>query len=175
MATVISSHFYHTRISAGLLGFYIWRPQWSCRSDSMAEWQCMERIPILIWIWSHASSSTAKPLLNCCVQLNLPADFAPGPGHILELVEPSVLRASNKYDPAERCQWVNEEWQGLIEVLKSGVLGTTFPKLICSIKGWLEDDIPSEYRTSSAFYSGRSHVGVPHGLRLPLWIRKSWF
>ncbi|GKZ72765.1 hypothetical protein AnigIFM50267_009144 [Aspergillus niger] len=113
-----------------------------------------------------------KPLLNCCVQLNLPADFAAGPGHILELVELSVLRASNKYDPAERCQWVNEEWQGLIEVLKSGVLGITFPKLLCGVQGWLEDDIPSEYRTFFGLLLWKVPCGRASWIQIPALNKK---
>ncbi|GKZ21333.1 hypothetical protein AbraIFM66951_010122 [Aspergillus brasiliensis] len=88
-----------------------------------------------------------KPVLNCCAQLNLPCNLAAGPGHILELVDLSVLHASNKYDPAERFRWVEEEWQDVIDELGSGASDITFPTLLYGGGSWLEDDFPSEYRT----------------------------
>ncbi|PYI18970.1 hypothetical protein BO99DRAFT_459851 [Aspergillus violaceofuscus CBS 115571] len=88
-----------------------------------------------------------KPLLNRCLQLTLPPTFAAGSDHFLELANLSLLVGlDTQWDAAEAQRKIETEWTSTVQGLANAdpVAPSATPKLLCSIGGWVERDLPAE-------------------------------
>ncbi|PYI34991.1 hypothetical protein BP00DRAFT_335497 [Aspergillus indologenus CBS 114.80] len=88
-----------------------------------------------------------KPLLNRCLQLTLPPTFTAGSNHFLEMVNLSLHSGfDTKCDTAEAQDKIETEWTNTSQHITdtNASASATAPRLLCSVGGWVERDLPSE-------------------------------